>query len=254
MTRSPRPTRRLVEGPEDLEALSFWENGLLPVVAQDARTGEVLMVAFSNREALDLTLETGQMHYWSRSRKEIWHKGATSGNYQELVSLHADCDGDTLLARVHPAGPACHTGEPTCFGDLAVPETGPGGRPAPSQGSDREVSSASAPSDSRRDHDAAGRRTTAAQESTLPNLWALLEDRAASLPEGSYTARLLGDENLRLKKLGEETAELILALARDQRDRIPEEAGDLVYHLLVALLASGTTLRDLLEALESRRA
>ena len=99
-----------------LDSLSFWENGLLPVVAQDAETGKVLMVAFANREALEKTLVTGQMHYWSRSRNELWHKGATSGNFQDLVSLHADCDSDTLLARVRPRGPACHTGEETCFG------------------------------------------------------------------------------------------------------------------------------------------
>jgi phosphoribosyl-ATP pyrophosphohydrolase/phosphoribosyl-AMP cyclohydrolase len=223
-------TDRRVRNVESLETLSFWENGLLPVVAQDADTGRVLMVAFANREALERTLETGQMHYWSRSRQELWHKGATSGNFQDLVSLHADCDTDTLLALVRPKGPSCHTGDETCFGDLDTP-----------------------------DQDEAGEAPVTppnpvASERTLPSLWAILEERAANRPAGSYTARLLDDENLRLKKLGEETAELILALSRKDRERVAQEGADLVYHLLVALLASGVSLDELLAELEHRKA
>ena len=202
--------------------------GLLPVVAQDVETEAVLMVAFANREALEKTLETRQMHYWSRSRQELWHKGATSGNYQDLVSLHADCDGDTLLARVRQLGPACHTGETTCFG-----------------ATDPEALEADAST-----QDTQSKWT----EDTLPGLWAVLQDRLDRHPTGSYTVKLLEDENLRLKKLGEETAELILALARDEKAKIPREAADLVYHLLVALLASGTTLDDLLTELDTRKA
>lgn len=218
---------RSIRDTQGLGSLRFWENGLLPVVTQDAGSGAVLMVAFANREALELTLKTGQMHYWSRSRGELWHKGATSGAYQDLVSLHADCDQDTLLARVHQLGPACHTGEATCFGEL---EPDAGKDQAPSEPGSKP-----------------------AFEATLPSLWALLQDRAVRKPQGSYTVRLLEDENLRLKKLGEETAELLLALARDQKEEIPKEAADLVYHLLVALLASGVTLGDLLNELDTRK-
>ena len=128
------------------------------------------------------------------------------------MSLHADCDGDTLLARVRPAGPACHTGEETCFGAGARPEA----------------------------------------EATLPAVWATLRSRFEERPEGSYTVRLIEDENLRIKKLGEENAELIQALLRDD-GRAPEEAADLLYHALVALLANGHSLDDLLAELESRR-
>ena len=214
MTTQTSLTDRRLGTPEDLDALTFGRDGLLPVVSQDAGTGEVLMVAYAHREALEKTLASGEMHFWSRSRQEIWHKGATSGNVQDLVSLHADCDGDTVLALVNPRGPACHTGEGTCFGEGATPT---------------------------------------ARETVLPSLWATLQSRADQLPEGSYTARLLKDENLRLKKLGEETAELILALSRNEKERIVEEGGDLLYHLLVALLSSGVSLDELLGELATRK-
>ncbi|HKK52050.1 MAG TPA: bifunctional phosphoribosyl-AMP cyclohydrolase/phosphoribosyl-ATP diphosphatase HisIE [Myxococcota bacterium] len=206
------PTDRRLRHAEDLDGLTLDEAGFVPVVAQDASDGRVLMVAWANREALEQTLETGFVHFWSRSRDELWKKGVTSGNTLELVSLHADCDGDTVLACVHPAGPACHTGDDTCFG--------------------------------------AGTRPDA--EATLPAVWRTLASRAEERPEGSYTVRLLEDENLRIKKLGEETAELIQALLRDD-GRAPEEAADVLYHALVALLSNGHTLDDLLRELESRR-
>ena len=232
-------TDRTVRTVQDLDSLAFWENGLLPVVTQDADSGAVLMVAFANREALEKTLETGQMHYWSRSRQELWHKGATSGNTQELVSLHGDCDADTLLALVRPKGPACHTGEVTCFGTLvpADASTAPPGSGSPGDSPDR----------GRRPEEESG------SEEVLPGLWTVLRQRARERPEGSYTVRLLDDENLRLKKLGEETAELIVALSRREEKRIPREGADLVYHLLAALLASGVTLNDLLNELEARK-
>ena len=110
------PADRALHSAADLDALTFDEGGLLPVVAQDADDGRVLMVAWANREALEATLETGYAHFWSRSRGELWKKGVTSGNTLELVSLHGDCDGDTVLALVRPAGPSCHTGDDTCFG------------------------------------------------------------------------------------------------------------------------------------------
>lgn len=227
MNRINSMTDRTLRDPEALNALSFWENGLLPVVAQDVDTGAVLMVAFANKEALERTLTVGQMHYWSRSRQELWHKGATSGNYQDLISLHMDCDADTLLARVRQRGPACHTGEPTCFGktdDDSEDGYGPFHQPA----------------------------STVLPEEVLPRLWAVIEDRANQTPDSSYTVRLLEDENLRLKKLGEETAELIVAMARKDRKGIPTEAADLVYHLMVALRASGSTFNELLNELDSR--
>lgn len=206
------PADRRIDSPAALDGLRFGEpEGLIPVVAQDHGTGQVLMMAYASRESLERTLTTGEMHYWSRSRGEIWRKGATSGNVQDLVALHADCDGDTLLALVSPRGPACHTGDPTCFGRGAEP---------------RDV---------------------------LTELWQVLERRSRERPEGSYTARLLDDENLRVKKLGEEIAELLVALTRGAPERVTEEAADLVYHLLVALLASGSSLAQLRKALERRR-
>jgi phosphoribosyl-ATP pyrophosphohydrolase/phosphoribosyl-AMP cyclohydrolase len=205
-------TDRAIRLVTDLDALDFERSGgLLPVVVQDAATGQVLMLAFANRLALEKTLATRQMHFWSRRRSELWRKGETSGNTLALVSLHADCDADTVLARVTPAGPTCHTGERTCFGDGADAPTAALGRL---------------------------NRTLAA--------------RASERPEGSYTVRLLDDPNLRLKKLGEETAELVAALATGNSARAAEEAADLVYHVLVALRAEGLDVTALLEELDRR--
>lgn len=218
---------RTIRSPDDVERLAWGRGGLLPVVTQDHTTGAVLMLAWVTREALTHTLATGWMHYWSRSREELWRKGATSGNVQRLVSLHGDCDGDAVLALVDQQGPACHTDQATCFG----------------AGTERARS---------------GAENTATPASpfaeALDNLGATLARRAEERPEGSYTTRLLGDENLRLKKLGEETAELIHALAKGgPAERIREEGVDLLYHLLVALLAAGVTPEDLAAELESRR-
>lgn len=206
-------TDRQLSGPLDLDAVTFDPAGLVPVVAQDAEEGSVLMVAWANREALERTFATGRVHFWSRSRRALWMKGESSGNTLDLVSLHADCDGDTLLARVRPAGPACHTGERTCFGLGSAPLA----------------------------------------EATLPAVWATLVDRAERRPDGSYTVRLLDDPNLRIKKLGEETAELIQALVQGDAPRATEEAADLLYHTLAALLAAGASLTDLLTELDRRR-
>ncbi len=235
MTKGANLTDRRIRTLGEMEGLTFHEDGLLPVVAQDADTREVLTVAWANRAALGRTLESGQMHYWSRSRQELWHKGATSGNTQSVVSLHADCDADTVLALVRPRGPACHTDERTCFGKLSPEEEGRGEPPTSAEAPGRAPEGEAAP------------------ESVLPALWSVLESRARELPEGSYTARLLRDENLRLKKLGEETAELILALGRGEGEGAASEAADLLYHLLVALLASGITLDELLAELDERR-
>lgn len=175
------------------------------------------MVAWADREALKATLLTGDMHFWSRSRQELWRKGETSGNVQKVRSLHGDCDSDTVLALVDPEGPACHTGDGTCFGSKGVAS------------------------------EARGATTV------LEELWEVLRERGRERPEGSYTARLLDDENLRLKKLGEETTELVVSLARSEKERIPEEAADLVYHLLVALVGSDVQLGAVLDELAQRR-
>lgn len=182
--------------------------GLVTVVTQDAVTGAVLMVAHMDREAFEKTIATGEMHYRSRTRG-LWHKGATSGNVQRVVSLTHDCDGDAILARVKPAGPACHNGTTSCFDQVANGDA-------------------------------------------LTALALVIESRAQSGSEESYTRKLLGDRNLRLKKLGEETAELVLALADDDRERAREEAADLMYHMLVALRASGVSLDDVREVLVGR--
>jgi phosphoribosyl-ATP pyrophosphohydrolase/phosphoribosyl-AMP cyclohydrolase len=198
----------------DLDTLNFAKGGgMVTVVAQDVTSGAVLMVAAADRESLERTLATGEMHYRSRSRG-LWHKGGTSGNVQRVVSLSADCDGDAVLARVAPAGPACHTGAVSCFGaDALVPD----------------VLSAL-------DATIASRGTVPAVESAAP----------------SYTRRLLGDRNLRLKKLGEEAAELVTACADGDAPRAREEAADLMYHALVALRAVGGSLDDVRAVLAER--
>lgn len=204
-------------GTLNLDALNFEKsNGVVTVVTQDAMTGAVLMVAHANREAVERTLSSGEMHYTSRTRG-LWHKGATSGNVQRVVSLSSDCDGDAVLARVKPAGPACHTGQISCFGDAAL-------------GADAigvlDAIIASRASD-----------TGGATEGGKP----------------SYTQRLLADRNLRLKKLGEEAVELATACADADATRGAEEGADVVYHILVALRAIGVSLNDVRGVLESRQ-
>jgi phosphoribosyl-AMP cyclohydrolase / phosphoribosyl-ATP pyrophosphohydrolase len=198
----------------DLEGLDFAKGGgLVTVVTQDAGTGEVLMVAHADREALERTLRTGTMHYRSRTRG-LWLKGETSGNTQRVVSLHQDCDRDAVLARVVPAGPACHTGAVSCFGAGAVGA------------------------------DALDRLDARIRER------AQVEDEPGRSP--SYTRRLLGDRNLRLKKLGEEAVELAVACADGDRARAIGEAADVVYHTLGALRAIGVGWDEVRAELESR--
>lgn len=213
----------LIDGVAQLENLDFGRaGGLVPVVAQHARTGEVLMLAYATHEALVQTLNDRVMWYFSRSRGRLWKKGETSGNVQRLVSLHADCDRDAVVARVLPEGPSCHTGDWSCFS--AAP--------------------------------------------TLAALDAVIAQRAASVPARadaagpmradagaptSYTHRLLSDENLRLKKLGEEAVELALACGRRDAGQVAAEAADLLYHVLVACRAAGVAADDVIAALESRR-
>lgn len=196
----------------DIDQLDFAKSGgLVTVVTQDVATGAVLMVAHADREALEHTLRTGEMHYRSRSRG-LWHKGGTSGNVQRVVSLTADCDADAVLARVVPAGPACHNGTTSCF---------------------RE--------------DALHADVFAALDATI-----LARMRSTDNPSTSYTQRLLGDRNLRLKKLGEEAVELATACVDGDIERATEETADLLYHALVALRAVGGSLHGVRAVLSSR--
>ncbi|MCC7003521.1 MAG: bifunctional phosphoribosyl-AMP cyclohydrolase/phosphoribosyl-ATP diphosphatase HisIE [Gemmatimonadaceae bacterium] len=204
----------------DLDALDFAKTGgMVTVVTQDARSGQVLMVAHADREALERTLATGEMHYRSRSRG-LWHKGATSGNVQRVVSLTPDCDADAVLARVVPAGPACHTGARTCFGADAAETFG--------------ILDATI-----------GERASAMQA-------AASNAAGATAAAPSYTQRLLADRNLRLKKLGEEAVELATACVDGDHARAAEEAADLIYHTLVALRAVGGSLDDVRAVLDAR--
>jgi phosphoribosyl-AMP cyclohydrolase / phosphoribosyl-ATP pyrophosphohydrolase len=188
-------------------------DGFVTVITQDHRTGAVLMVARADREAMERTLATGEMHYHSRTRG-LWHKGATSGNVQKVVSLTADCDRDAVLARVIPAGPACHNGTASCF-------TEPG---------------------------RAGDILGVLQQTIADRLGALGRGELAT----SYTQKLLSDRNLRLKKLGEEASELAVACADEDRARAVEEGADIVYHTMVALAAIGVSWDDVRTVLHKR--
>ena len=194
-----------------------WDgDGLVPCIAQDWATGEVLTLAYMNREALDRTLESGEMHFWSRSRRELWHKGDTSGNVQRLRSLRYDCDADALLALVEPAGPACHTGERTCF------------------------------------HRSIGAGAVAPHEA-LPALARTLAGRHRDMPDGSYTAELFraGAEQMGAKV--EEEAEEVARAGREESDeRLREEAADLLYHLGVVLESRGLSYADAFDELVAR--
>ncbi|HVA19218.1 MAG TPA: bifunctional phosphoribosyl-AMP cyclohydrolase/phosphoribosyl-ATP diphosphatase HisIE [Solirubrobacteraceae bacterium] len=195
--------------------ISYDAQGLVPCVVQDWSTGEVLTLAYMNEEALERTRATGELHLWSRSREEPWHKGATSGNTQTIKALRLDCDGDTLLALVEPAGPACHTGERTCFhrGELEPP----------------------------------------APHETLPALERTLRARAKERPAGSYTVELLDDPERIGAKVMEEAEEVARAAREESDERVDEEAADVIYHLLVLLRSRGRSLQDAERVLDGRR-
>jgi phosphoribosyl-AMP cyclohydrolase / phosphoribosyl-ATP pyrophosphohydrolase len=195
----------------ELDRLRFDDRGLVTVVAQDFLTGVVLMVAHASRESLELTIATREMHYHSR-RRGLWRKGATSGNVQTVVSLTPDCDGDAVLARVRPAGPACHEGTISCF------------------------------------------RAEALAADAIAEVDRIVNERAESGSEvASYTRTLLLDRNRRLKKIGEETAELVTACADGDKQAAAAEAADLFYHVIVALRGIGVRLDDVRSVLASRR-
>ena len=206
---------------EPLEAVRFDESGLVPCVMQDWATGEVLTLAYMNDEALRRTLETGEMHFYSRSRDELWHKGETSGNVQRVRQIRYDCDGDALVALVEPAGPACHTGQRSCFYRDLSGTADPGVDAPPADG--EPVPAA---------HEAAG-----ALERTLV-------DRRDRRPEGSYTVELLEDPQRIGEKVREEADEVARAAAAESDERVAEEAADVLYHLQVLLLSRGVPIGD----------
>lgn len=195
----------------NLDEIKFDERGLVPAIVQNAKTREVLTLAYMNEESLARTIETSETWFWSRSRNELWHKGETSGNTQRVVNLALDCDRDAILVLVDPAGPACHTGAVSCFD---IPST----------------------------------------QSLLTRLYELIQSRERERPDGSYTTYLF-EEGLDkiLKKLGEESAETIIAAKNDDRARLVSEVSDLVYHLLVLLVARGVSLDEIANELEQRR-
>jgi phosphoribosyl-ATP pyrophosphohydrolase/phosphoribosyl-AMP cyclohydrolase len=199
----------------ELDDLRFDDGGLVPCIVQDWVTGEVLTLAYMNAESLRLTLETGETHFFSRSRQELWHKGATSGNTQTVRALRYDCDGDALLALVEQHGPACHTGERTCFHY--------------------------------------GQLVPGAPHEALPTLERTVSERARLRPDGSYTVRLLDDPSLIAEKVQEEAEEVARAARSESDQRVAEEAADLIYHLTVLLRGRGLTLADAERVLDGRR-
>ena len=198
----------------NIDELKFDERGLIPAIVQDAKTREVLTLAYMNRESLQRTIETRETWFWSRSRNELWHKGATSGNTQQVVELVEDCDSDAIVVLVKPAGPACHTGARSCF-------------------------------DVQQNEDLGG---------LLAQLYALIESRERERPDGSYTTYLF-DHGLDkiLKKLGEESAETIIAAKNEDTKPLVSEVSDLIYHLLVLLVARGLSLDQIRDELVLRR-
>ena len=198
----------------DFSEIKFDEQGLIPAIVQNAKTREVLTLAYMNRESLARTLETNETWFWSRSRKELWHKGETSGNTQHVVSLTFDCDRDAIVVLVDPSGPACHTGAVSCFDTKSGEQLGP----------------------------------------LLDQLYELIASRERERPNGSYTTYLF-DEGIDkiLKKLGEESAETIIAAKNEEQSRLVSEVSDLLYHLLVLLVARGISLDQIAAELSQRR-
>jgi phosphoribosyl-ATP pyrophosphohydrolase/phosphoribosyl-AMP cyclohydrolase len=217
--------------------LRYDDQGLIPAIVQDAGTGQVLMLAYMNAEALVKTLESGETWFWSRSRQTLWHKGATSGNVQPVAEMRCDCDADALLVRVHPAGPACHTGEQSCFyrrlpGDVFQPlniaETPPSPVPYTLAGNRENIQSAKC--------------QASENYFSLQQLYQVIQDRRQNPIPGSYTASLLDAGLPKIaQKVGEEAAEVLVAALAQEDQRLVEEVADLAYHLLVLLAARGIT-------------
>jgi phosphoribosyl-ATP pyrophosphohydrolase/phosphoribosyl-AMP cyclohydrolase len=206
-----------------IEDIKWDDGGLVPAIVQDADTCQVLMLAYMNRESLQLTLASGETHFWSRSRQELWHKGATSGNTQRVLEIRYDCDADTLLVQVEPAGPACHTGEQSCFYRTGWPTD--------------------------------GLRPSADHPSTiLDELFAVIQDRRQHMPANSYTTYLFEKGPTEIaKKVGEEVIEVVVASAEENLDHIIYESADLIYHLLVLLAEHDIAIEEVYAELAKRR-
>jgi phosphoribosyl-AMP cyclohydrolase / phosphoribosyl-ATP pyrophosphohydrolase len=203
----------------NIEEIRFDEKGLIPAIIQDAETLEVLTLAYMNKESLAKTLESGETWFFSRSRQELWHKGATSGNTQTVVGIKYDCDQDALLVQVQPKGPACHTGAVSCFSGEAVSE----------------------------------RKSSLADYQILQSLEKVILQREVERPEGAYTTYLFekGVDKI-LKKVGEEAAEVIIAAKNRDHEELKWEAADLLYHLQVLLVEQGLPFKEVLLTLEER--
>jgi phosphoribosyl-ATP pyrophosphohydrolase/phosphoribosyl-AMP cyclohydrolase len=212
------------------EGIAFDERGLVPCVMQDHASGEVLTLGYMNEEALRLTVETREVHFYSRSREEIWHKGETSGNFQRVRQLRYDCDGDALVALVEPAGPACHTGQRSCFY--------------------RELGGAAATG---KDAPPAEGEPAPAAHEALAGLERTLRERQAERPEGSYTVELLSDPERLGSKVAEEADEVSRAAREESEERVAEEAADVLYHLSVLLLSRGVAQAAVMEVINGRR-
>ena len=220
--------------------LKFDSQGLIPAIVQDADTRDVLMVAYMNAESVRRTIETGDAWFWSRSRQELWHKGATSGNFQRVVRATADCDADAILIEVNPAGPACHTGATSCFFQPIEEATANASVPSPLMGEGEGEG------DSRQSHPDGA--------SVVDELAQVIAERHATMPEGSYVAGLLREGIDRVaKKVGEEAAETIIAAKNGSHDEIVWEVADLWFHSLVLLEASGVPVEDVWRELARRR-
>lgn len=214
-----------------IQNLKFDEQGLIPAVVQHSRTNEILTLAYMNEESLTRTLQTGQTWFWSRSRKELWHKGGTSGNFQNVVDIRLDCDGDALVVMVDPEGPACHLGEDTCFH-----------RPLQENEYQHLQKSISLVNQS-----------SLELGILLDELYRLIEERKKKRPEGSYTTYLFnaGLDKI-LKKVGEESAETIIAAKNHSTQQMASEISDLLYHLLVLMSERGVHLEDIFNELKQR--
>ena len=205
----------------EIDQVRFDEQGLVPAVVQDSTTSQVRMLGYMNREALERTLATRRLHFWSRSRRELWMKGETSGNIHDVTEVRLDCDGDTLLVRVQPLGPTCHQGTDTCFDSVRL---------------------------------LAARETSSAGSEVVDEIGRVIADRHRRPVEGSYTTYLFEQGIDKIgKKIGEESAEVIIAAKNSEPAALAGEASDLIYHLLVLLEASGVPTSEVWSVLQGRR-